>query len=67
MNKQELINKLNTTPGRQFVSDGYVYTYTLLRKLSGEEITAIARYPQGSGKQMFSLMEVLYETPEVRI
>lgn len=67
MTKQELINKLNTTPGKQFVADGYVYTYTLLRKQSGEEITAIARYPQGSGKRMFALMEVLYEAPGVRI
>ena len=51
-------------PGKTFVEDGYFYGYALIKRVTGEETTAIVRKPVGTQCQKY---EVLYYTPEIKL
>lgn len=63
MEKNELIQRLEKTPGKTFVEDGYFYSYALIKRVTGEETTAIVRKPVGAKYRKY---EVLYYTPEIK-
>lgn len=64
MEKNELIQRLEQAPGKTFVEDGYFYGYALIKRVTGEETTAIVRKPVGAQYRKY---EVLYYTPEIKL
>lgn len=64
MEKNELILRLEQTPGKNFVEDGYFYSYALIKRATGEETTAIVRKPVGAKYREY---EVLYYTPKIKL
>lgn len=64
MEKNELILRLEQAPGKNFVEDGYFYSYALIKRATGEETTAIVRKPVGAKYWEY---EVLYYTPEIKL
>lgn len=64
MEKNELIQRLEKAPGKTFVEDGYFYSYALIKRVTGEETTAIVRKLVGAKYRKY---EVLYYTPEIKL
>lgn len=64
MTKDELIQRLESAPGKSFIEDGYRYSYALIKPLSGEETTAIVRKPIGA---QYKEYEVLFYAPEIKV
>ena len=64
MEKNELIQRLEQAPGKTFVEDGYFNGYALIKRVTGEETTAIVRKPVGAQDRKY---EVLYYTPEIKL
>ena len=64
MEKNELIQRLEQAPGKTFVEGGYFYGYALIKRVTGEETTAIVRKPVGAQYQKY---EVFYYTPEIKL
>ena len=64
MEKNELIQRLEQAPGKTFVEDGYFYGYALIKRVTGEETTAIVRKPVGAQYRKY---EGLYYTPEIKL
>lgn len=64
MEKTELILRLEQSPGKNFVEDGYFYGYALIKRENGEETTAIVRKPVGAKYREY---EVLYYAPEIKL
>ena len=57
MEKNELIQRLEQAPGKTF-------GYALIKRVTGEETTAIVRKPVGAQYRKY---EVLYYTPEIKL
>lgn len=64
MEKKELIQRLEQAPGKNFVEDGYFYSYALIKRVTGEETAAIVRKPVGAKYQEY---KVLYYAPEIKL
>lgn len=64
MEKNELILRLEQAPGKNFVEDGYFYSYALIKRATGEETTAIVRKPVGAKYQKY---EVICYAPEIKL